>query len=97
VQYDPYWTTNAGANVLDAIEALGPHLFALHLKDGPVGGPNEAQVAVGKGDLPIREYLAAVSTAVPRVISLDLYSGDAFAAVVESKRWLEIESSRASR
>ncbi|GAA0990235.1 sugar phosphate isomerase/epimerase family protein [Subtercola frigoramans] len=89
VEFDPYWTTIAGADVLDTIDALGEHLFALHLKDGPLVGRNEDQVAVGDGEIDLAAVLAAVDSSVPRVISLDLIQTDPFTAVVRSKNWLD--------
>lgn len=89
VQFDPYWTTIARADVLETIDALDSRIVALHLKDGPIGGPNESQVAVGDGDLALVDYLASVPDSTPRVISLDMIASDPLAAVVRSKRWLD--------
>jgi len=89
VQFDPNWTTIAGADVIATMASLGSKLFAFHLKDGPLHGRNEDQVALGEGELDWPTFLAAAGSELPRVISLDMYAGDSLPAVVASRRWLE--------
>jgi sugar phosphate isomerase/epimerase len=89
LQFDPHWTTIAGLDVLETMRALGPSIVAFHVKDGPPGGRNEDQRALGEGALDWRSFLAAADPRTPRVISLDEFSGDALAGVLASLRWLE--------
>ena len=84
VEFDPYWATIAGVDVITTIRDLGSKIFAVHLKDGPLDGTNEDQVAVGDGELDWPALLRAVPAAVPRVIGLDMYAGPTLDAVIRS-------------
>jgi sugar phosphate isomerase/epimerase len=50
----------AGANLVEAIHALGPRLYNMHAKDLTSFGDKDSQVAVGEGILPFREIFAAL-------------------------------------
>ncbi|MGW9111689.1 sugar phosphate isomerase/epimerase family protein [Microbacterium sp. NPDC055683] len=91
VEFDPNWCAIAGEPVVDTVRALGSRMLALHLKDGPAGGANEDQVAVGDGDLDWRSILAAIPAGIPLVIGLDEHAGDSLDAVLRSRaRLLEL-------
>lgn len=56
-------TARSGTDVVEAIRAVGPRLFNVHMKDLASVNDKESQVAVGEGVLPIRgifEALAAI-------------------------------------
>jgi sugar phosphate isomerase/epimerase len=48
-------TVRAGTDVVQAIRAVGPRLFNMHMKDLDSFTDRESQVAVGKGKMPVRE------------------------------------------
>lgn len=88
VELDLYWSSIAGLDPVDVLAELGDRVVALHIKDGPIGGPNEAQQALGCGQLDLDRALVAAPLNALAVLSLDRYSGDAMAAVAESHSWL---------
>jgi sugar phosphate isomerase/epimerase len=51
----------AGTDVVEAIHAAGPRLFNMHMKDLTDFSAKESQVAVGQGQMPIREIFATLS------------------------------------
>jgi sugar phosphate isomerase/epimerase len=53
-------TVRAGTDVVDAIHAVGPRLFNIHIKDLTDFTKKESQVAVGEGLMPVREIFAAL-------------------------------------
>jgi sugar phosphate isomerase/epimerase len=53
-------TMRAGTDVVQAIRAVGPRLFNIHIKDLTSFKIKESQVAVGEGIMPIREMFAAL-------------------------------------
>jgi sugar phosphate isomerase/epimerase len=50
-------TVRAGTDVIEAIKAVGPRLFDIHIKDLTDFGAKESQVSVGDGKMPIRKIL----------------------------------------
>jgi sugar phosphate isomerase/epimerase len=48
-------TVRAGTDVIEAIKAVGPRLFDMHIKDLTDFGAKESQVSVGDGKMPIRK------------------------------------------
>lgn len=86
VEFDPYWATIAGVDVPATIAALGDRILAVHLKDGPLTGANEDQVAVGDGELDWPAFLSLVPQAAPLVIGLDEFRGPTLDAVIRSRR-----------
>ncbi|HKF50624.1 MAG TPA: sugar phosphate isomerase/epimerase [Terracidiphilus sp.] len=48
-------TVRAGTDVVEAIRAVGPRLFNMHMKDLASFTDKESQVAVGQGKMPVRE------------------------------------------
>jgi sugar phosphate isomerase/epimerase len=53
-------TVRAGTDVVDAIHAVGPRLFNMHMKDLASFTDKESQVAVGAGKMPVREIFAGL-------------------------------------
>ena len=53
-------TVRAGTDVVEAIHAVGPRLFNMHMKDLTNFQSKESQVAVGEGIMPIREIFEAL-------------------------------------
>jgi sugar phosphate isomerase/epimerase len=53
-------TVRAGTGVVQAIRAVGPRLFNVHMKDLTSFTSKESQVAVGEGIMPVREIFAAL-------------------------------------
>jgi sugar phosphate isomerase/epimerase len=51
----------AGADVVEAIHAVGPRLFNIHMKDLTSFQSKESQVAVGEGIMPVREIFEALA------------------------------------
>lgn len=50
----------AGTDVVEAIHAVGPRLFNMHFKDLTNLSDKDSQVAVGQGNLPVREIFEAL-------------------------------------
>jgi sugar phosphate isomerase/epimerase len=53
-------TERAGTNVVEAIHAVGPRLFNMHMKDLADLRVKESQVAVGDGKMPVRAIFEAL-------------------------------------
>ena len=53
-------TARAGPDVVEAIHAVGPRLFNVHMKDLADLKVKESQVAVGEGKMPVRAIFAAL-------------------------------------
>jgi sugar phosphate isomerase/epimerase len=87
LQVDTYWAYAGGADVPALLGRLGGRVAALHVKDGDGSLDTSTQVAVGSGQLPIREFLAAAPDAL-RVVELDDTAGDVFAAIEASRTFL---------
>ncbi len=51
----------AGTDVVEAIQAAGPRLFNMHIKDLASFDSKESQVAVGEGKMPIRAIFEALA------------------------------------
>jgi sugar phosphate isomerase/epimerase len=54
-------TVRAGTDVVEAINAVGPRLFNVHIKDLADFKAKESQVAVGRGLMPVRAIFAALA------------------------------------
>jgi len=50
----------AGTDIVEAIHAVGPRLFNMHVKDLTSFASRESQVAVGRGIIPFREMFEAL-------------------------------------
>ena len=53
-------TVRAGTDVVEAIHAVGPRLFNMHMKDLASFTDKESQFAVGQGKMPVREIFQAL-------------------------------------
>jgi sugar phosphate isomerase/epimerase len=53
-------TARAGTDVVEAIRAVGPRLFNMHMKDLADLNVKESQVAVGDGKMPVRAIFEAL-------------------------------------
>jgi hypothetical protein len=65
-------TVRAGTDVVQAIRAVGPRLFDMHMKDLTDFNSKESQVAVGDGKMPIREiFQALIAIRYPGFVDLE--------------------------
>jgi sugar phosphate isomerase/epimerase len=65
-------TVRAGTNVVEAIHAVGPRLFNMHMKDLTDFSSKESQVAVGDGKMPIRGiFEALIAIRYPGFVDLE--------------------------
>lgn len=53
-------TVRAGTDVVEAIHAVGPRLYNMHMKDLTSFTDKESQVAVGEGLMPVRQIFEAL-------------------------------------
>lgn len=90
LQIDTYWAQAAGVEAAPLLRRLGDRVAALHLKDGDGRVDEHSQVALGRGSEPLDAILAAAPPDALRVLELDDPSDDVFAALGESRAWLEI-------
>lgn len=56
-------TVRAGTDIVQAIHEAGPRLFNIHMKDLTDFQNKESQVAVGEGNMPVREIFGALTAA----------------------------------
>lgn len=80
-------TVRAGTDVVEAIQAAGPRLFNMHVKDLASFTDKESQVAVGEGKLPFREiFEALVKTSYQGWVDLEyeIHDDDPMPGVTES-------------
>jgi sugar phosphate isomerase/epimerase len=87
LEVDTYWAYAGGADVPALLGRLGDRVAALHIKDGDGTMDNKAQVAVGRGSLPVWDYIAAAPDALC-VVELDDSAGDLVEAVGASRAYL---------
>jgi sugar phosphate isomerase/epimerase len=88
LEVDTYWAEVGGEPAAALLRRLGDRVRFLHVKDGPPSHDDREQVAVGAGNLPIGEILAAAPQALP-VVELDDFAGDVFDAVEDSFAFLK--------
>ena len=77
----------AGTDVIEAIDAAGPRLFNMHMKDLTSFTAKESQVAVGQGKMPIREiFEALIKIKYPGWVDLEyeIHGDDPMPGVTES-------------
>jgi sugar phosphate isomerase/epimerase len=87
LEVDTYWAQVGGADVPALLGRLGDRVTAIHVKDGDGTLDTSAQVAVGDGTIAVADILAAAPAAL-RVVELDDFTGDIFAAVAGSFTYL---------
>jgi sugar phosphate isomerase/epimerase len=81
----------AGTDVVEAIHAAGPRLFNMHMKDLTDFSAKESQVAVGQGQMPIREIFAAlIKMNYPGWVDLEyeIHGDDPMPGVTESYAYM---------
>jgi sugar phosphate isomerase/epimerase len=77
----------AGADVVEAIHAVGPRLFNVHMKDLADAKDKESQVAVGDGILPVRKmFEALIAIKYPGFVDLEyeVHPDDPMPGVISS-------------
>jgi len=77
----------AGTDIVEAIHAVGPRLFNMHVKDLTDFHDKDSQVAVGKGIMPFREIFAAlIKTNYKGFVDLEyeIHGDDPMPGVIES-------------
>lgn len=96
LEVDVYWAATGGADPSALLTRLGGRVGYLHVKDGPATkeGP---MTAVGAGEVPIPDALAAAPGAV-RIVELDHCATDMVEALADSHAYLTglVETGRVS-
>lgn len=87
LEVDAYWVAVGGEDPVALLERLGDRVIAVHIKDGDGSSETKNQVAVGAGNQPIEQILAATPDAL-HVVELDDSRGDRFEAVRDSFTFL---------
>lgn len=80
-------TVRAGTDVVQAIHAVGPRLFDVHMKDLTDFNSKQSQVAVGDGKMPVREIFQALAAIrYPGVVDLEyeVHADDPLPGVIAS-------------
>jgi sugar phosphate isomerase/epimerase len=80
-------TARAGTDVVEAIHAVGPRLFNVHMKDLADLKVKESQVAVGEGKMPVRaifEALIAIKYAGFVDLEYEIHADDPMPGVTRS-------------
>lgn len=93
IELDTYWAQLGTGDAVGLLERLGDRVQLIHVKDGPIAGHEQPQVAVGAGRMPVLEILAAAPQAIP-VVELDEFDGDVFDALADSVRYLTQNGAR---
>jgi sugar phosphate isomerase/epimerase len=81
----------AGTDVVEAIRAVGPRLFNMHVKDLASFTDRESQVAVGRGIIPFREMfqaLIAIRYAGFMDLEYEIHGDDPMPGVIESMAYM---------
>ncbi|GAA2874828.1 sugar phosphate isomerase/epimerase [Streptosporangium fragile] len=86
LEVDLYWAATGGVDPAELLARLGGRVRHLHVKDGPATkeGP---MTAVGAGEVPIVDALAAAPDAV-RIVELDHCATDVVQALADSHAYL---------
>jgi sugar phosphate isomerase/epimerase len=88
LEIDTYWAAVGGQDVAALLRRLGERVRYLHVKDGPVVNRDDFMTAVGAGQMPVAEILAASPSAQWHVVELDRCATDMMNAVEDSLNWL---------
>jgi sugar phosphate isomerase/epimerase len=76
------------ASAVDVLRRYADRVVSIHLKDGPINSDPNQHVAVGSGQMPVREIVQAARQAI-HVVELDGYSGaDIFDPLRDSVTYL---------
>jgi len=94
LEIDTYWCEVGGTSAPEYLKKLGARVVAIHVKDGKKNvdtsnyeAVQASQCPAGQGDIPVAEILAAAPNALP-VIEFDGYSGDLFAGIEQSRKFI---------
>ena len=87
LEVDTYWAAVGGQAVPELLSRLGDRVRYLHVKDGPVT-KDDPMTAVGAGQMPVAEILAASPSVEWNVVELDACATDVMAALGDSITWL---------
>lgn len=88
LEVDTYWAAVGGQDPVALLARLGDRVRFIHIKDGPVTSDPAAQLAVGDGDMPIWDVIAAATALETGVVELDDCAGDMMDAVTASYNYL---------
>jgi sugar phosphate isomerase/epimerase len=88
LELDTYWAAAGGQDVVALLGRLGDRVRFLHVKDGPIEEDAASQVAVGSGNMPVWDILAAAPQVEVGVVELDQFAGDMWDAVTDSYAYL---------
>ncbi|GAB3519277.1 sugar phosphate isomerase/epimerase family protein [Arthrobacter monumenti] len=89
LEVDTYWAAVGGEDVASLLGRLGSRVRFLHVKDGPLTKNDKEQVAVGSGQMPVWDVIAAAPELELAVVELDDFDGDVFIAVQDSFNYLK--------
>jgi len=84
-------TVRAGTDVVDAIHAVGPRLFNMHIKDLTSFTDKQSQVAVGDGKMPVRAiFEALIATHYQGFVDLEyeVHADDPMPGVIRSLAYM---------
>ncbi len=87
LEVDTYWAAVGGQDVPALLGRLGDRVRFLHVKDGPVT-KDDPMTAVGAGQMPVAEILAAAPAVEWKVVELDACATDLMTAAADSLTWL---------
>ncbi|MBG6106483.1 sugar phosphate isomerase/epimerase family protein [Frigoribacterium sp. CG_9.8] len=88
LELDTYWAAAAGQDLVALLGRLGDRVRLLHIKDGPIEPDPASQQAVGHGNMPVWEIIAAATSLELAVVELDDFAGEMFDAVIDSFAYL---------
>ncbi|KRA25561.1 xylose isomerase [Microbacterium sp. Root61] len=95
LEVDLYWAARAGVDSPALLGRLGDRVVAVHVKDGTldedalVAYPPVDQVPAGQGVVPLAAALDAASALEYAIVEFDVYDGDIFEAVEQSRVFLD--------
>jgi sugar phosphate isomerase/epimerase len=88
LELDTYWAAAGGQDVVTLLSRLGDRVRLLHIKDGPIEPDPASQLAVGHGNMPVWDIIAAATSLEVAVVELDAFAGEMFDAVIDSYTYL---------
>ena len=86
-EIDLFWCQVAKVDPLEVLKKLEGRVVALHAKDAPLGGHVDDQVVLGSGSVDLLACINYLPDAQV-VVEFDTYSGDLFAALDSSLKYL---------